>query len=181
MRVGDCSRCGKRADYNTPWVDGEGKLLCDRCGKLEDAIPVGATPLQGVEQRLNDAGQYAFVPKWCKGGVIAWGKEEPDTLKCRTTFAWVKGGMIAVPLTEAERLEHPIKVIGTLIAERDFGLHRCTGCGRKIVTEEIAGYPLFAGLNCAECWLKHLQHLEEERQTGRVCRSCNQPYSACCC
>ena len=193
-RLGNCSVCGKRADWNSPKVDPklglqESPLWCDTCAKKEPRF------LLGIKQHLTD-GKRA----WNNNG-SCWGASKRGVvLHMDKTYtpncAWLPQGS-AVPRAEekfAELLEeHDRKVpkhypeefvemfLDRLADVNDAGDIYCTGCGKIMPKNEVAGRPLFAGANCKQCWEKHLEFAENERKTGHVCRMCREPWSFCCC
>lgn len=173
-RVGHCTKCGEDAAWNTPYLDPDGNLICNRCGYDSPAI------LKGVSQFLDEAGNYkpSDYSEYTKQGIVLWSK--PGSVKCW----WYNGGR-SYPLTAGEEKEaskNPeafLEMLEEKITKQ--GLVRCTGCGVEIKESEIAGRPLFAGVDCKACWAKHLTHIENERKSGQVCRMCRKPYSLCCC
>lgn len=118
-----------------------------------------------MEQRIKRDG----ITVWAENGVI--------------THAWVSDGGKAWFLSDEEKKLAP-EVLHAKIKEawkNGDGVWRCSECGKEMKKEEVAGWPLFAGVACSECWLKHLDHLKEQRRLGQVCRMCNRPYDDCCC
>lgn len=83
----------------------------------------------------------------------------------------------AFPLTVEEKKLNLDQVIDLIKKTKDDGNTRCTTCLATIKESDVAGYPLFAGVNCATCWEKHL----ERAKTERKCSLCGKPISFCCC
>lgn len=61
------------------------------------------------------------------------------------------------------------------------GIYRCSTCGTEMIKDKVAGWPLFSGVACPECWAKHQKHLDDQRAKGQVCYRCRQPFDNCCC
>lgn len=97
------------------------------------------------------------------------------------THAWLPGG-ISWFITEEERKMTPEVVIDVMLSEHGDGrFYRCSSCGTLMLKENVAGRLLFCGVACSACWAKHLIRQRAEVARGEVCRTCNKPYSACCC
>ena len=73
------------------------------------------------------------------------------------------------------------EVMGEIARKWKASVRRCSGCGKEMKLEEVAGYPLFAGINCRECWERHCEETEEQRKTGKVCSMCGKPWNDCYC
>ena len=163
-----CHHCHKNARWNTPALDDEGNLWCNQC---VDNDRTGFL-FRSVEQRKTDNGEYVFTGGMCLNGVVVW----------KDGSTWTDGGNRSVRLTEDEKKLPPMEIALLINEEHNVqGLTRCTGCGVKMTHDQIAGYPLFAGVCCAPCMKKHNEHLNEERRKGHVCGMCHQPYGNCCC
>lgn len=94
--------------------------------------------------------------------------------------AWVNGRSWF--LTPEEQQLSASKLIEKIESDNKGGkVWRCSDCGSQLAEEEIAGFPLFCGVNCAACWEKHLAKCAEEVRLGHVCRFCRKAYSQCCC
>lgn len=172
QRIGKCSKCGKGAAWNTPGLTEDGKLMCNTCTDKPDA------PLtRGIEQYTDEDGKYVANrhASFSKGGVILWTKE---------MCAWTDGGRRGWPLSDAEKQvanTSPVYLIDAIIVKRMAGITKCTQCEKEIEEKDVAGRPLFCGVACKPCWAKHLEHLEEQKRKGQVCRMCRKPWGACCC
>jgi len=172
-RIGKCSKCGKDAAWNTPHTDDKGNLFCNRCAKESPVM------LSGIAQWTDDAGNYKpdqFGVR-TKNHCTIW--TEPKHLS-----AWTDGGRHGYKLTDEEKslaVSAPESLLDKMIAMRAANRYRCTGCGRDLDKSEVACFPLFAGVACAECGKKHGEAIERERKMGRVCTMCRQPYLLCCC
>lgn len=171
--IGNCSVCGKSARYNTPYVDDEGNLYCPMCARKSSIDKL----LYGIEQYTNEEGEfvrceYAYTYK----GVVLVKCNGSDVI-----HAWVENGRIAYPLTTQEIECDSVKKLIEHIVKKEETTARCTGCRKDMPIEEIAGYPLFAGRVCKECWTKHIELLDDQRKRGHVCSFCGKPYGACYC
>ena len=187
-RIGDCHICGNGAAYNTPCVDPsiglqESPIWCDRCASKSDKFLVGIE--QWVTNGLRSYNkQYGVVRKrgivahldnpWEEGGTIA--------------VAWFDGGSTAIPGARVKSREYGSneksgveEFLDAMADIREAGDYFCTKCGDRIHESEVAGRPLFAGIACDPCMVKHKEHLANQRKAGQVCRLCGSPYSACCC
>jgi len=165
--IGNCSQCGQTAAWNSPALDEAGNLWCDTCKKNDRTGKV----FREVNQFTED-GNYTFDGGVALNGVIVTVDKS----------AWIEGGSRAVRLTETEKKLDVLEIARLVDQEHNVdGLTRCTGCGVAMTKDQIAGYPLFAGVTCAPCWKKHQEDLETERKNGHVCRMCGKPYSACYC
>lgn len=165
--VGNCFHCKKDANWNAPALDHDNNVWCNRC--VDDDR--SGIMFRTIEQRLTD-GMVTFTGGVVFNGVVVW----------IDRTVWTDGGRRSVKLTGNEK-SLPVEVIARLLDQEHNiqGLTRCTGCGTKMTQDQIAGYPLFAGVVCAPCNQKHLEHLEGQRKSGHVCRMCGKPYDACCC
>jgi hypothetical protein len=173
--VGKCTLCGRNAKYNTPKLRGDnGQLVCDSCGdegKPEDVV------LIGVEQFLKD-GQYELTKSWETyelNGNLVWIYTDSDKVN-----AWTRGGQQAFHFNDSEYGMSVIEMFHLMETKVDDNHYRCTGCNGDFEGKP-SGYPLFAGVTCSECWLKHKEHMEEQRKAGHVCSMCRKPYGECCC
>lgn len=167
LKVGNCSNCKNSAAWNTPALDSNGHLWCSSCvNKNRNGIL-----FKSVEQHLNESG-YIFTNGIVFNGVVVW----------HDLSTWVEGGRQSVNLTEQEKKLSPIEIAILINTEYNVnGIIRCTGCNAKITNNQVAGYPLFSGVNCAPCWEKHNEHLKNQSARGHVCRRCKNPYDACYC
>jgi len=167
IAVPKCYHCKRDAQWNTPALDPKGNLWCNRCVDDDRSGTVFTSVCQFIED-----GKYVPTGGVVLNGVVVW--EDRST--------WTEGGSRAVKLTEEEQKLSPLEIAQLLDKEHNVdGLTRCTGCGVKMTKDQIAGYPLFAGVVCAPCNEKHLASLDAQRKSGQVCRMCRQPYGACCC
>jgi DNA-directed RNA polymerase subunit RPC12/RpoP len=188
-----CSVCGKSAQYNTPCIDDEGNIICERCrenfkdGKMR----------RGIEQHRNvngllesDGSMHFFLNK----GVVAFynnshaemiGKEKVRLHEPMYSIsAYTDYGRTTFPLNRDEKLDAIANPKAALLLIDMYNMNcwfRCTTCGKRFDEHEVAGRPLFAGKVCKTCWDLHLEYLEDERKKGNVCRMCGQPYGNCCC
>jgi len=188
-----CSVCGKSAQYNTPCIDDEGNIICERCREtLNDG-----KMRRGIEQHRNvncmlesDSSMHFFLNK----GVISFyynrhvetlGKEKIWIFEPMYSIsAYTDYGRTSFPLNREEKLEAIASPKSALLLIDMYDVKRwfrCTTCGKHFTESEVAGRPLFAGKVCKDCWKKHLESLENERKKGHVCRMCGQPYGNCCC
>jgi len=173
-RVGNCCKCGQSAAWNTPFIDGCNNLYCNRCAYESKEL------LAGIEQHLTEAGKYQPHKQWheyAKNHCCVWCV--PDTGEIRD--AWSDCGRRVFWVHKEEREMQPAQFLDMMIALRAAKRFRCSRCGIEIAESEVGGYPLFAGVNCPECWQKHQAEVEKERRTGAVCSMCGQPYLLCCC
>ena len=172
-RVGNCSKCGKGAAINTPCLNSKGELICYRC--VDDYPEI----IQGVEQCLDENGDYVRVPAWYGFGACYHIFNPGKRYESRD--AWIGGGRIAFHLTDEEKKMEPLEIMKLLISYIEKKMIRCTRCHKDMKEEDIAGRPLFAGANCKECWELHQKAVEHQRKTGDVCGMCGQPRLNCCC
>lgn len=158
-----CIKCGKEARWNTPALDDQGNIYCPNCADKSKALLVGVD-------------QHTLEPNgtWYKDGGVVW--FENGEISC----AWLEGGSQSVPVHFGEKIMPPEAFLDMILHERDSGKFRCSSCADTFYLPP-AGRPLFAGINCPKCWEKHLEYVEKERKSGRVCSLCHQPYSNCCC
>jgi hypothetical protein len=166
-KVGNCFHCHREAGWNSPALDPEGNLWCDDCKNNDRS---------GIQFRTIDQftknGNYVFDGGVSFNGVVVW----------ESKMTWSEGGSRSVKLTEAEKEMTPLEIAILIDKEHNIDeITRCTGCGARMKNDEIAGYPLFAGVNCKTCWDKHQQSLESQRKSGYVCPRCREPYNNCCC
>lgn len=92
--------------------------------------------------------------------------------------AYVNEGGTVWPLTESEKSLPLVERLSLIKSEwRNGENYRCTTCKTKLAKRDVAGWPLFAGVACLDCWNKHLEYAKTERR----CTLCNQPMSFCCC
>lgn len=170
-RVGTCSKCGGRADVNTPCLAPGGKLLCDQCANKDRSNRI----LRGVEQHRDRGGRCVKVNRFMLNGSIV-GDYGGDI------HAYLGNGHTAFPLTDEEKKLSPVTMLKRMNKEYVAkGKYRCTDCSKDITEAEVAGRPLFAGICCADCWKKHQAHLEDQRRRGAVCSMCHRPYDDCAC
>jgi len=165
--VGNCSHCGEPAQWNTPAIDTNGNLWCDGC---KDKDRTGIFFLTIDQHKVN--GSYKFDGGVALNGVIVHADKS----------TWIEGGSRSTYLSKAEK-NLSVNAIAYLLNE-EYNVNkiiRCTGCGMKMNINDVASYPLFAGVACKECTVKHKQKLDNERKMGHVCGMCGQPYGNCCC
>ena len=173
MRIGKCSKCDKEAAWNTPHIDGDGNLFCNRCAEESPIM------LKGISQHTDDQGNYLpdqFGVR-TKNHCIVWSNPE-------YVCAWTDDGGRGYRLTPEEKLlasSDPESLLDKMANMRAANRYRCTGCGLEMDKSEVHSFPLFAGVACTACGKKHGEQIEHERKTGQVCRMCRQPYSLCCC
>jgi len=173
-KLGTCSVCGKDAAWNSPCVLVEkglekSPLFCDRCSQEDGRF------MRAVQQHTR---QWAHYVVFRKRGVTFHCTETPAGFK--VDAGWMNSSSIpnVYEKTKDMSIEGALNYFARMIISEQYF---CTGCGTIIFKSEIAGRPLFAGVNCKHCWEKHLEHAQQERKSGHVCRMCNQPYSFCCC
>lgn len=197
-----CTCCGKNVDSGTAYMEitrivpeeyiTEYKTYCGHCAKKDRSDKL----FYEVSNYLNERGypenlghNQGYMCNGCMlifnqsryifpGGNIRVYRPHFDVL------AYTDGGSIVFKLDEEMRLSAIIDPVFTLKRIRGIdqdGKFVCTSCGKMFTKDKIAGYPLFAGRVCPECWQKHLEHLEDERKKGHVCRMCRRPYSDCAC
>lgn len=188
-----CSVCGKTGYYSgsmfasldlqTVWCKEHvpGDVVCV---EIENKIGVNETP-------VPDGGSRGKV-SWRYGEVVLWAEPvyygvNGQTVLCGyySYVCWVQGGSVRWMLTDGEvarlaRGEYR-EVLREIANMRKDGMWRCTGCGKEMKNEDVAGWPLFAGCNCKECWEKHCEETEEQRKTGKVCSICGKPWNSCYC
>ena len=166
-KVGKCSQCNRDAGWNTPCLDEQDNLWCDGCAdKSRDNIM-----FRGINQFVKD-GKFQFTGGVTFNGVVVW----------KDYSCWTEGGSRACHLTAEEKTK-PVDEVARLI-NQEYNVEkitRCTGCDKKMTKDEIAGYPLFAGVCCSSCMEDHKRHLEEQVNKGHVCGMCRRPYGDCCC
>lgn len=173
QRIGKCSKCGKDAAWNTPHIDSDGNIFCNRCAEESPVM------LRGIAQWTDDGGN--ILPDQfgvrTKNQCTIW-------INAGYESAWTDGGRHGYKLTDEEKASmaaDPEALLDKMITMRAANRYRCTGCGADLDKSEVACFPLFAGVACAACGKKHGERIEHERKTGRVCTMCRQPYSLCCC
>lgn len=169
--IGECSICGRLANYNTPHLDRYGNLFCDNC-----AWDVANSLLIGISQSLSKNLTYVWDVKLhlMKNGV----KLSYYTYSKNAYFS----NSTAFPLTEEESEMPDIDLLDYLYENyKSKGTIRCTDCYVDLKLKNVAGRPLFAGVNCDECWEKHNSHLQHQRHIGHVCSLCGDAWDACCC
>lgn len=176
-----CSKCGKDAAWNTPYMDSKGNVWCDTCSKNSKGVF-----LMGISQHLRDDKFFKLDDNgihYCFNNcVMSIHMQRPGVRP--SVAVWYEGGIRSYPINEKEydkALFEPLSFLTKLSKEVAKGHRWCTNCEKKMIKEEVAGYPLFAGVACPACWKKHLEHLEDEKKKGHVCRMCGQPYGNCCC
>jgi hypothetical protein len=166
-RIENCSKCGKPAAVNTPHIDADNNLFCNRCAYESPVL------LLGIQQFTNEAGEYVRDDHATKNHCTISG-----------THAWTDNGSHAYKLTPEEKIlivKDPEKILDQMIELRSKDRFRCSDCGIEMAKSEVAAYPLFAGVICAKCNIEYGKQIENERKSGHVCRMCRQPYSLCCC
>lgn len=187
-RLGACSKCSGRSDYNSPAIPAidalsndqaridSAPLYCDNCARDLPLYTIS------IEQRLHDGHRHInnSYQTHRKGKVIFYG----DFKQNRVDAAWFYGHR-SIPKERVEALSEKgltiEQMLDHFIEMEEKKIFFCTSCNLPLHESEVAGYPLFAGVNCASCWGKHLLNAEAERKRGAVCRLCGQPYSFCCC
>jgi len=178
--IGNCSICGNECVWSGATVRTDnGEIVCKTCsdkGEPQDVV------LREVRHTLHEDGGLEFdlnltgtseIYKY--NGHVIWLDNEGTP-----SSVWIENGHTAFKLRNNEKdltLIELLDTMETLVAENKF---RCSNCGQDF-SKPPAGRPLFAGINCEECWEKHKQHLNNQREKGHICRLCGQPYGACCC
>ena len=176
-----CSQCKKSAAWNTPYIDEKGKVWCDRCAK--ESIGVY---LIGIDQHLTDSGfikLQSHVMHYAYNGCVMSIFMERSGNKPNVNI-WTDGGTRSYPFNDDEEIgafRNPFGLLTDIAINVKAGFTWCTRCGKKLKRDEVAGYPLFAGVACTECWKLHLEHLEDQKKKGHVCSMCHEPYDNCCC
>lgn len=173
-RLGNCDFCGRRADYNSPRINPhlglqESPLYCDPCAGKADEF------LISINQYLcNGLRVEAKQQTISKRGIVA--HLESGEIRA----AWFDRGQTAIPTQHIPSgdLEAALDTLADYAAD---GSRYCTHCHKPVSKDEIAGRPLFAGINCADCWKLHQEAVEQQRRTGNVCRICGAPRLLCCC
>ena len=167
LNVTKCAKCGKDARWNTPGQTPEGKVYCNTCTR-EDRSGIMFVGMDWKDGDYYPGKGVSF------NGVVVWAD--------RST--WTEGGSRSVHLTPEEKALSVEDIARMLHEEHNVqGLYRCTGkgCNAKMKESDVAGWPLFAGCNCASCWGKHQQSLKDEVARGHVCGMCGKAYGACYC
>jgi hypothetical protein len=185
-----CSKCGKSAAWNTPVWDKSGNIFCARCAEdIEDTL------LYGIEQHRDSRGYVHSSTrslKYVKNGIVLHAdliytavKGERYYYKPNYFFVcWSNYGRTSWKMSAfdnemcSNNVEKFLDYVHETISK---GLFKCSSCGELFPKEEIAGYPLFSGINCKNCYDIHLKNLDEQRKSGRVCSICGQPYGNCSC
>ena len=182
-----CHKCGKPIVYD-PYSDKHLHIYHEQCIPA-DTMLIQVNQWSTKRDYKVDFGRlryrYNEVVIHCDTiyqgiqGVLMWA-EPKYHFHC-----WYKGGQTSYPI-DAEQIEAIRKdgieaFMKWLDRRTKSGLIKCTACGRQMHETDVAGRPLFAGVNCADCWKKHQEHLELEKKKGHVCRMCGQPYGNCCC
>lgn len=169
--LGNCTKCGRDAKWNTPYLAPDGDLLCNACAGDSPVL------LRGISQFRDEQGQYVRERAYTKRGVcIRW---YDSGLYC-----WVGNGVTCFDCNKAQRDaldDGRIEQVLDSIADFVLTHFRCTDCKGDFPRTDIAGRPLFAGLVCAPCKKKHEAFLEGQRKSGKICRRCREPYGNCCC
>lgn len=93
---------------------------------------------------------------------------------------WTHNGRHAFAMREDERKIPLDELVDQILDMYEYNKYRCSRC-KGDFDWPPAGYPLFAGITCPDCWREHQEHLEKQRRKGHVCPFCRQPYDACCC
>lgn len=185
-----CSVCGNSAKWNVPYMDVDGNIYCDTCDDdVKDRL------LYGIDQHMG----LGYTPKmepthlhYSKNGVIlscilnhfGSGGNRRYFLPKFIYSCWSDGGRTSWKIDEidAAMIESNVeKFLDYVRSTLDSGVFKCSSCGGLFPKEQIAGYPLFTGINCPTCYEKHLAKLDEQRREGHVCRMCGQPYGNCSC
>ena len=168
-RIEKCHICDEKADVGTPYIDSNSKLYCHVCAKETEG-----KFLIGIKQWTDEKGDYITIPSYFQDGVvIIFYNDKPSV--------WYESGLRSFYLTKNERENFSVsETINKIKDMRRNNLHRCSSCG-EYFSEELANFPLFAGVNCPDCWEKHLERIEKDKQTGNVCSKCRKPRSICCC
>jgi len=183
-RIGKCCKCGKDASWNTPCVNPQNnELFCDSCSHESTVL------LRGIVQHLDKNGNYVQHPlkPYVKNHCIVFASD----LEHGFLSAWTHDGHRSFPVSSSEinllqateipfetRIEAFLDKMASIVSS---GKTRCTRCHRDLDESEIAGRPLFTGVNCDSCFEVHKNELEEQRKNGHVCRMCGQPYGNCSC
>lgn len=154
------------------------------CIEVEGRIGVNDTPVPFDGGRGMVAWRYGEIILWAEPNYYGVNGQKV-ICGCYFYTCWVRGGSTSWVLTDEEKNRlakgHIKQVMVEIATKRANGIWRCTGCGKEITKEQVAGYPLFAGCNCDECWERHKMKVEEERRTGKVCSMCGKPWSECYC
>ena len=182
-RLEECSSCGRSADYNSPVALPNGKVICDRCANVHAFHQREPEFLYAIEQyrrngRTVQIEQYNVIRHRM---LIAHTTNDKAHLRNVWWREDLTSGTKALPLMEEEKKGRPEIILKKLAVMVESGTVRCTSCREDLQKENIAGFPLFAGVTCHGCWKKHLERVEEQRKTGNVCRICGQPRLLCCC
>lgn len=105
----------------------------------------------------------------------------------KITYVWWNKGMREFPIRNNERYLGLEAMFDVVKGYMDQKLTRCTGFGREhcnhkdLAMEKIAGYPLFSGVVCSECWARHQAQVKQQVKDNNRCIKCNQPRLLCCC
>jgi hypothetical protein len=197
-----CTCCGKKVDSGTAYMEithvvpedyvTEYKTYCGYCAKKDRTDKVfyevsNYLNARGYPENLGHSQDYMR-----NGCMLMFGQSKyvfpgGNIHIYRPKFdihAYTDGGSIVFKLDREMRsdaLIDPIYALEQMWEIDQEGKFVCTSCGKMFTKDKIAGYPLFAGRVCPECWKKHLEYLEEERKNGHICRMCRRPYSDCAC
>ncbi len=143
-------------DVPVPYTVGNGGVKY----RYDDVIVWAEPSMYGVNGQMVSAGYMAYYC-WVECGHQVW-------KLCESEVERLRRGKIE-------------EVMGEIARKWKAGVRRCSGCGKEMKLEEVAGYPLFAGINCRECWERHCEETEEQRRTGKVCSMCGKPWNDCYC
>lgn len=120
-------------------------------------------------------------PKWYKSEKATIWVDLKDGVTSISN-AWVCDGSTGWFIKPEERQMDPVKFLEQIESEyQDHKFLRCIKCGKLMPVKEVAGYPLFAGVACSNCWEIHQTALQKQKESGHVCRFCHRPYNDCCC
>jgi len=170
-----CSICGRDAKFNQPTrrVDTH-EVVCYGCAHRSPPEGVLLYPIAqntGLPSGISSSLLFYFL----NGCGVSF-----DIERGRIGSGWDKKGR-AFKFTEEEKEGLSIlSAFETIKIETREGHYRCSSCSRPMKGEP-AGFPLFCGVNCPECWEKHQEVVEEQGKEGRICSRCNEPYLLCCC
>jgi hypothetical protein len=170
-RVGKCSVCGKDAAWNTPHIDEDNNLYCNRCAYDSTIM-------------LTGINQYMKYGKYVVDSAGHYTKNHCTVCIKRGVYGWTDSGRYSYFMNDNTKEiaeKDPEFVIDTMILMRSLDMFRCSDCGMMMHRTDVASFPLFAGVLCKKCNVGYTQKIENERKTGHVCMRCIQPYSLCCC
>jgi len=114
--------------------------------------------------------------KFERNGIVIFEEDE------KLVHAWVDGGAHEWFIYPQERSLPPESMAGIMTNLWQNGkYYRCSSCGKLMAKENVASWPLFAGVACDVCTVNYQKHLDEQRRMGYVCRFCGKPFDVCCC